>query len=194
MLQLVYHYPMMIPPFEMVGFSEMTKKQARAYFDWFVNEIPVRIKILMGAIEVSGVKNMEQFDMTPESLSPLWAWLKDRIKSIPKSPEEMNELRSTLPDWIFEDISDWKLDFETLAMAADVSLYFAEVFLRKYPHLQWDFKNKPKSDVYVNKPVVVGFKNAPLHPPTVVVNLCSSHVEGKNKDLLTLYEVWSKFL
>jgi len=185
----------MIPSFEHIEFSEMTKKQAQEHFEWFVREIPARIKILMGAIEASGVKNMEQFDTTPESLSPLWAWLKDRIKTVPKSQEEMNELKSTLPSWVLDDVSDWKLDSATLTLAVDVSLYFAEVFLKKYPHLHWGFKNKPKSDVDVNKPIVLGFKGGALHPPTVVVNLCRSHVKGKpNKDLLSLYEVWSKYL
>jgi len=192
---MVYHYPLMDPPMGAVSYSEMTKKQAQEYFNWYVQEIPVRINILMGAIEASGVQNMEQFDLTSESLNPLWAWLKERIKTTPKSQEKMNELRNTLPSWILEDVSNWELDTGTLTLAVDVSLYFAEVFLRKYPHLQWDFKSKPKSDAYLNKPVVTGFKRGGLHPPTVVTNLCRSYVEGKqDKNLVSLFEVWSKFI
>jgi hypothetical protein len=39
----------MQPPFEVIPFSEMTKKQAQEHFDWFVNEIPLRIQLLLGA-------------------------------------------------------------------------------------------------------------------------------------------------
>lgn len=185
----------MIPPFQVIEFSKMTKKQAQEHFDWFVNEIPVRIKLLLGAIKASGVKNIEQFDISPESLPLLWAWLKERITTAPKSQEEIKELHSTLPNWVLEDISDWKLDSGTLTMAVDVSLYFAEVFLKEFPHLHWGFKNKPKSDIDVNKPVIIGFKGGALNPPTVVINLCRSHVKGKvDKDLLSLFEVWRRFI
>ncbi|MBW7477839.1 hypothetical protein K0T92_24310 [Paenibacillus oenotherae] len=173
----------------------MSKKQVQEHFNWFVKEVPARIEILIEAIEASGLRNIEKFDMTPESLNPLWGWVKERINTVPKSHEELNELSNTLPSWILEDMSDWKLDSGTVTLAIDVSLYFAEVFLREYPHLQWGFISKPKSDVDINKPVVMGFKGGALHPPTVVINLCRSHVKGnQDKDLTSLFEAWRKFI
>ncbi|MDG0790939.1 hypothetical protein OMP38_08725 [Cohnella ginsengisoli] len=120
MVKLTFSYPMMIPPFKIVEFSELTKKQAKEHFDWFVNEIPTRINILMGAIEFSGMKNIERFDKSPESLIILWEWLKKRIKTVPISEEEMDGLRSALPEWVLKDVSDWKLDTGTSTMAVDV--------------------------------------------------------------------------
>lgn len=194
-LQIEYQYKMMIPPFEMDEYSKLTKQQAQEYFDWFTTQIPERIEILLGAIESSGEQNLEQFDMTPESLKPLWSWLKKNIKTTPKSQAEMNELKTTLPNRIFEDVNDWKLDSSTLVLAMDVSLYFAEVFLKNYSNLYWNILSKPKSHVDLNKPVIIGFKNAPLYPPRIIRNLCSCYAEGdSSKSLLSLYEVWKSFI
>lgn len=194
-LQIEYQYKMMIPPFEMDEYSKLTKQQAQEYFDWFTTQIPERIEILLGAIESSGEQNLEQFDMTPESLKPLWSWLKKNIKTTPKSQAEMNELKRTLPNRIFEDVNDWKLDSSTLVLAMDVSLYFAEVFLKNYSNLYWNILSKPKSHVDLSKPVIIGFKNAPLYSPRIIRNLCSCYAEGdSSKSLLSLYEVWKSFI
>lgn len=190
-----YQYKMMIPPFKIDEYSKLTKQQAQEYFDWFIQQIPERIEILLGAIKSSGEKNLEQFDMTPESLISLWSWLKKNIKTTLKSQDEMTELKNTLPSWIFEDVKDWKLDSSTLILAMDVSLYFAEVFLENYSHLYWSILSKPKSHADVNKPVIIGFKNAPLYSPRLINNLCSSYAEGdSSKNLLSLYEVWKSFI
>ncbi len=188
-------YPIMTPPFEIVGFKEMNKKQAQQCFEWFVSEIPSRLEILKNAIEESGVQKIGPFDMTPQSLTPLWDWLKVRINTIPYSPDEKKELQDGLPPWIAEDIRDWKLDISTMALAVDVSIYFAQVFITKYPSLKWDFLKKPKSHVYFNQPIVAGFKNGPLHSPTIVTNLCTSYVDRKSeKTLLSVFEFWEKFI
>lgn len=50
---LRYDYPMMIPPFEVKDYSTMTPKEAKQHFDWFVGEVPKRIRLLLGAIEYS---------------------------------------------------------------------------------------------------------------------------------------------
>ncbi|MBP2000784.1 hypothetical protein J2Z69_001815 [Paenibacillus shirakamiensis] len=92
---MVYHYPTMIPPSN-IEYSEMNKKQAQEHFDWFMKEIPTRIKILFGAIEASGIRNIERFDMTPQSLNLLWTWLKERIRTVPTSQEEMNALKKNI--------------------------------------------------------------------------------------------------
>ena len=36
----------MSPPFEVKEFKDMSKKEAQQHFDWFINEIPNRIKQL----------------------------------------------------------------------------------------------------------------------------------------------------
>ncbi|MFS0724200.1 hypothetical protein [Paenibacillus sp. 1P07SE] len=120
------NYPIMKPPFEVIDFSERNKDQAYEYFHWFINEIPNRLVILIDAIEVNSINKKEFFDFKPESLSPLWIWLKERLNTVPKSIEEMNTLRVTLPDWIVKEVVDWKIDTPFLSMAIDVSLYFAE--------------------------------------------------------------------
>ncbi|MEW4370819.1 hypothetical protein [Paenibacillus kandeliae] len=192
---MTFQYPIMTPPFEVVGFKEMNKKQAQQCLEWFVSEIPSRLEILKHAIEESGIQRMEQFDMTPQSLVPLWDWLKVRINTVPYTPDEKKQLQDGLPSWIAEDIRDWKLDISTIALAVDVSLYFGQVFLNKYSSLKWGVITKPKSYIYVNKPTIKGFKNGPLHPPTILTNVCSSYADGNfNKSLLSSFEVWEKFI
>ncbi|WP_411342699.1 hypothetical protein ACE3MZ_13620 [Paenibacillus sp. WLX1005] len=192
---MTFQYPIMTPPFEVVHFEKMNKKQAQQHFEWFVSEIPSRLEILENVMKESGVEKIEQFDMTPQSLVPLWNWLKMRINTVPYSPDETKQLQDTLPPWIFEDIQNWKLDTPTIALAVDVSIYFGEVFIKKYPSLKWGFMTKPKSYVYINRPTIIEFKSGPLHPPTIVTNICSSYADGDSKkNLLSSFEVWEKFI
>lgn len=184
----------MQPPFEFVPFTEMTPKQAQEHFDWFINEIPSRIEMLIGAIKDTGT-NSNEIDFTVESLKPLWVWFKERITTVPRSSEEIDRIKNSVPEWIRDDVQDWDLSKETLTLAIDIAIYLSEVFIRNNPSLHWGLLKKPKSDISFNRPVVFGFRNSELEPTRVIVNLCSSYVEGKpNKDLLSLFEVWSKFI
>lgn len=192
---LRYDYPMMVPPFEVKDYSIMTPKEAKQNFDWFVGEVPNRIRLLLGAIEYSETAKLELFDKTPQSLVVLWEWIKPRLQTIRKSDEELERVKEGLPEWIQSDMQTWKFDAATLTLIVDASLYFAEVFLTKYPDLHWSLVSKPKSDVYFHKAVIAGFKGGSLQPPTVIFNLCSSYIEGNfDKTMLSLFQVWENYV
>ena len=77
----------------------------------------------------------------------------------------------------------------------DIAIYFAEIFIKNYDNLTWGLITKPKSLVYVNRPVVVGFSSGvELDPRLLVYNLILNKMDGsaKKEDLYNLFEVWER--
>lgn len=60
-------YPWEAPPFEMKAFDDMSKKEAKQFFDWYVSQIPERIKVLEEVTE-----GYVTLDFTKESLIDLF--------------------------------------------------------------------------------------------------------------------------
>lgn len=79
-------------------------------------------------------------------------------------------------------------------------MYFGEVFVKNHPSIHWGFYTSPKSDAFVNHPVLFGFPNevfpekkgvplVPLHVVRIRALRLLDHAAGE-KDLLSLYELW----
>ncbi|UDB50579.1 hypothetical protein [Bacillus safensis] len=91
----------MEPPIIMESFETLSKKEAEILFDWFVNQIPLRIEVL------KNVTNGEvDFNFTPESLINIYGWFLSQVEIYELSEEEigreLEELRQ-YPDFIYED-------------------------------------------------------------------------------------------
>jgi hypothetical protein len=85
-----FEYTFDAPPFEMVEFNVMTKKQARQHYEWFIGRIPSRLKILTEAFLSTGGIG-DGLDETPESLLRLWAWARHHFTG--RLPREMDYKR-----------------------------------------------------------------------------------------------------
>ncbi|MNX53138.1 hypothetical protein D3C86_838290 [compost metagenome] len=181
----------MVPPFPVNDFEEMSKQEAKRHFEWFVQEVPYRLELLEGLFN-------SQFnialDYTTESLSLVWDRYKTMISKVPLSKEELNDINK-LPEWIRESVNKWKLSTDTLALLVDVSIYFAQVFLLKYPkQLQWGFVTSPRKYVSINRPVITGFKKKmKLDPRLILLNISYRELEADNsKSLLDIFQVWER--
>ena len=133
------------PPFDLPDFKEMKKREATKYFNWFVEDIPLRIKLLREFYAGTG-EDAKDLDLSPESLIKVWDWFMPFIKMTPKSPERIREEYESLPE-IFKgkiEISSKELSFETLLIAHYVSIYYGEVFIQNNSELKWGFLSKPK--------------------------------------------------
>lgn len=128
-------YNGMTPPFELISFEDMKKKQAEQYFVWYIDTIEQRIQNLEKYINLTGTRMV--LDKTPNSLIELWDWFSNHIEVCTKDEQELM-LESTMrPDWIKAHImSDRrKLSLNTIMIAVDISAYFGEVFIKNNPNI-----------------------------------------------------------
>ena len=190
-------YPLMSPSLELKPFEKMTKKEAENHFNWYLSEIPNRIALLRETFSKTGEGKIEDLDFTPKSLQKIWEWFLPNIEIISKSDDEINEEINEIPVQFKDNISIDRRKFSTgtLSIGMDIAIYFAEIFIKNYDNLTWGLITKPKSLVYVNRPVVVGFSSGvELDPRLLVYNLILNKMDGsaKKEDLYNLFEVWEE--
>lgn len=150
-------YNGMTPPFELISFEDMKKKQAEQYFVWYIDTIEQRIQNLEKYINLTGTRMV--LDKTPNSLIELWDWFSNHIEVCTKDEQELMLESAMRPDWIKAHImSDRrKLSLNTIMIAVDISAYFGEVFIKNNPNIYWGYLSKPKKLHGVNRPRLLRF-------------------------------------
>lgn len=189
----IFEYPIITPPFKIGLFENMTKEEAQKHFEWFVNQSPLRCELLRKAMEATS-KYGDKLDYSRDSLIVLWTWAMPYMKATPWSDEKRLQFYKQAPPWLKTmNISLNDLSAETMGLCVDIGFYFAEIFIRNYPHIKWVIGRK--RDKLYNRPYVYGFK-WPLVPHDVVTG-CAWNVihETKNKRiLLDTFQAWEKDL
>jgi len=186
----------MYPPFEIKSFEKMTKKEAQIHFDWYVSEVPKRVELITKAYLETGGGKLDDLDLSPQSLVYLWTWFIPRVVTITKSDEEIENELDKAPEWFKEKVLEnkKKLTVGSLSLAMDIAIYFAEVFIHNFDKLYWGFVTKPKSLIYVNSPVIMGFSTGiELDPRNIVYNLTLKIINDKSdkeEDLFNIFKVW----
>lgn len=188
-------YPLMISPIEHDGFRTLAKRQAKQYFDWYIEQAKPRISQLYQYMLATNGANFS-CDYTPQSLVALWEWFEPQINMVGKSAEEYEEELKKFPGWMHDSILRETLSIKTLALITDISFYFAETFIGCNPTIHWGYFTKPKNEVSVNMPVLMGFKsNMKLDPRRIVhvcaLKSCKSHDTNR---LIDIYHVWSGYI
>ncbi|GIP45168.1 hypothetical protein J45TS6_36270 [Paenibacillus sp. J45TS6] len=186
-------YPLMHPPFEIKDFKEMTRKEARVHFNWYVNEIPIRIELLKKAYEFTSNGSETDLDYSPESLIPLWEWFVNDIAEVVNlSKEEIEKKLSETPEWIHSYIKRNKLSVSSQGVALDIGLYLAETLKKNIDSLYWDFKSTSKTYIFCNKPILrhPTVKWYDFEPAHMVFNLLYNLLDG-NRDIKALYELYT---
>lgn len=189
------NYPYIIPPFEVKEFDDMSPKEARAHFDWFVGIIPDRMRLLEERIQKSIGESGFKLDYTKGSLLTVWSWFKKNVQIQEKSEEELTKEKNSANVMTIQFIESKKIISEWMAIALDISIYFAECMVKNNPSLKWDVVIKPKSFAYVNRPVVVGYKYKLALDASNIILVQTKKVldESTSQDaLVTLYENWEK--
>lgn len=191
MEELEMTYAAMGLPFEFDSFNKLSARQAEKFFQWYIGQIECRMNILKDYIHKEN-KNL-LFDYSPESLISLWEWYEHKIIIEKKTEEELKNEYGRYPDWMRDEISKTKVSSETLDIGMDLAIYFAEVIRKQYPDkLHWGYFTKPKKKMYVNQPVLLGFKNDKPLCAGQIIKVCtfrSSEVLQKTR-LYDLYIVW----
>lgn len=188
-------YKLMIAPFEHDGFRNLSKKQAEEYFQWYISQSTVRISQLCDYIHKTSGMTFSR-DYTPISFVDLWSWFETQISVVKKSEEEYQSELKQSPEWLHSSIPKEKLSVRTLALITDISFYFAETFIKNNPLVKWGYFTKPKNEVSVNMPVLLGFKSNIKLDPRRIVWVCaqkSSEQHDKNR-LLNVYHTWVDYI
>lgn len=188
-------YKLMIAPFEHDGFRNLSKKQAEEYFQWYISQSAARIDQLCDYIHKTGSLAFSR-DYTPISFIDLWTWFETQICMVAKSDEEYQAELKKFPEWMHSSISKERLSVKTLALITDISFYFAETFIKCNPLIKWGYFTKPKNEVSVNMPVLLGFKSNLKLDPRQIVWVCalkSSQQHNKNR-LLDIYQTWVNYI
>lgn len=191
-------YPKLIVPFEVVPFEIMTKRESQIYFEWFISEIPTRIATLNSFYVKTTGTSGDKLDLSQESLIELWNWFIPKISVVKKTEEELENEVSMAPDWLRDELikKNQKFSDETSSIIIDLGIYFGTVFLTSNVNLKWGVIHKPKSYVYVNQPVITGFRNSELNPISIVYNSSLKQLRntGNEKQLFDVFNTWKEFV
>ena len=186
-------YKIIEPPFTL-KFREMTKKELKDYFQWFMGILPDRVDELSRAVHETPGFQSWQADTTSISLDLLGDWLASQVETRPRTDEEIREIkrRSKFPI----DVPTLELTNKTFSLAMDVGMYISQVFLQNQPSLRWDQQFGNKRFVDYGQPVLIEFISAPFNPVGMMVTL-SYGLASKSRTgrgLREIYEIWSKMV
>lgn len=162
-------------PFGSKTFNEMTRKEARAHFEWYLSQIPVRIPTLEKAICLSGDKyHSWKADLSSDSLLLLGEWFAENITICPPDEnyiKKWQEKVEALPPRFRKLVPPptYVLTGRTCSLIIDAGMYLGEVLRKRLPYLKWQLWTRKAS--FYNKPVLVGCKSTIAYDPEGIVHI-----------------------
>jgi len=150
--------------------EELTLKETREYFEWYLSHIDERSDYLREKVSQGLNISVDQLDFSFESLKLIWKWFL-----------EVAELEKTSFDF-FKKNQQKDFSVFTHYVIRDIAMYVGKLFTMNSPIIKWTFITKPKSYVYVNEPILIGFIDddpdypKPFHPdlnPLALVHICA---------------------
>ena len=176
--------------FDNYSFFELTARQTKEYFNWYMEQNPYRLSQLWEYMKRERPE-MEPFDYSPESLLPLWEWYETKIEQVPMTAKEIESRVRMFPKYLESEIrkNTKKFTDETLSLALDISIYLGEVVVKNHPHLRWNYRTRPKREFSVYRPVIDGLNDKmTFEPSQVLFVLMLKSTKGQNKN--RLYELF----
>jgi hypothetical protein len=189
-------YEIIQPPFTL-EFRTMSRKEATSYFNWFMEQIPIRMKILHEAVQSTPGYEDWSADYVPESLERLGQWFHDHVETRKSTQEENDEIYRKAPAWFRNvEIQDWELTNRTFSLAVDIGMYLSQVFEKNVPGLKWKMVKKPNDDVNFQQPVLSGSGKLVLNPVRVLIVYAYSLADNTRgpEGLRELYNIWADLL
>lgn len=206
MLNKEYKYAICVPPLTK-PFNKLTHEETVAFFQWHMAHVKDRVNYL--AVFVSHALDIprETIDLSPQSLIPVWSWFLSVVKTERTPPERLKELEKEyrnhsihFVEYLIDQSKD-QYSLETEYILRDIGIYLGEVFVRNDPGIYWSYYEKPKSDFFVNMPLLLGFEDSNYTPPFKMefepVHMAKVQAANiwdgtqKEDDLFNLYTLWS---
>lgn len=184
-------YEIICPPFTL-KFDEMSKKELREYFDWYVKITPVRMTVLSGFVKDDPDFKEWTPDLTPSSLDDLGQWLCRNVDQEKRTKEDIENIKSQLKFPI--EFPETDLTIKSYSICIDVGMYICQVFLKNNQSLQLLQEFGSKNYIDYGKPVVGNFGIKRFEPIRMITVLAYGILDGEKTgdDLRKLYNIWER--
>lgn len=191
------HEPMLyeiIQPPSTLKFREMTKKELKAYFDWFQGVLQQRLDELKREVKRTPGFEVWEPDFTPASLLLLGDWFASQVDTRSRTRCEIEEIEAC--SFYPIGVPAEELTNRSFSLAMDVGMYLSQVFMRSNSNLRWEQPFSSKKFVDYGQPVLGGFGSAVFNPVRMLVTFAYGVVTKKKNGtgLRELYDIWSKFI
>lgn len=183
------------PPF-FLDFKEWKPKQARTYFEWFVAQIPARLEALRSVARERGIEP-ESLDLSPDSIVRLGRWMDSAVETRPKTEAEISRDRRLYPRDIHMFIDPWEFADLTESLITDWGIYFGETIRARSDRLVWDWLKRPRSAVYYQQPIIVGFSSLDMLNPIQITRVVSQKtVDGRSavEEIAQAFDAWCRYI
>lgn len=196
-------YLTIAPPIDK-PFAEMTRKEAKAYFAWFLSIIPERLSILEQEVCSSNNEKYQNWvgDKTSDSLYILGDWFAQSIVTMPRPDgeerirqEQLKELPAKYRE-LYQS-PKWVLTEKTFSLITDIGIYLGETFRQNLTGIQWELYAETKSNAYYQWPVLTGSGKINICNPLALVHVIALGLldkTNKPERLHELYNIWSVYV
>lgn len=196
-------YDFLISPYGF-HFRAMTPAQAGKNFSWFLEHLPERIEYLRARCAKDLKIAESRLDYSAASLVLVWRWFLKSARLEKTPTEAIRQMEKAAEIFGESFVNRMQFTVATQYMLRDVGMYLGQSFVLNYPALTWTYYTKPKSDVYVNQPIISGFQMtyqgrqgsvsfAPLHMVNVQAAKVFDHVQDE-QDLLKVFTYWCNYV
>jgi hypothetical protein len=190
-------YPLIeLPDFANKAFSAFNKKEAKAFYQWFMYIKEERLEILIERVQTDmGGWNA---DYSAESFEVLYAWFKKNITIRNKTEQEKKKMQEIVENSIFKNfIKTYNYAFtdETIAICFDIGIYFGEAIAMKVPELKWTYLASTNKFVDYAQPILItkASKNS-LNPRPIIGivagKLVRKEIPDNENEFVRLFNVW----
>lgn len=140
-------------------YANLTNKEAKAYFAWFLEIMPKRIDYMLSVCSAEMGIPIYELRMFPDGFLPIWKWFRTKQTLRNSTAEELSAMKQEFgylgESWVPKQV----LDDATEKLHFDIGMFFGDQFVRHYPDdLRWDYCIKPKNYIFVKAPCIWGFK------------------------------------
>ena len=192
-------YDILIPKLDK-SIYKLTKKEAAAYFEWFMDQVPERVAYVSQVCAKELHISVKRMDCSPKSLVLLWKWFRKRAETEPVIRTEEEKKQPGYADGMFRN--ERQLTLETEYILRDIGMYLGETFRKNHPQIYWTYYTEPKRNFFANHPLLKGFIDMttgvpfyaefePIHMAGVQASKILSK-KSEDTDLLHIYTIWSQ--
>lgn len=144
-------------------FYELSKDEAREYFEWFISNIDERSDYLRAKVSDNLNVPIDCLDFSLDSLKIIWKWFLQVAEVSKTSKRALKKLKKSLIGQSKSFINNFlkqcenELSSDTEYILRDIGMYLARIFVGNYSCLKWTIRYTSESYVYVNVPLITGF-------------------------------------